>query len=556
VTEPIFNPNSEIPNINNQGLPVSPNFADNLGQGVRQIPQSPPPPIPSASIPPPPIPPASIPPPPISPASIPAAIEQIAAQIHTAPPIPHEDKTFWERIKEAISHFFAKAKSKENLDVLKELHPYLPTTSPGFSAPTAWGQLPVLPPPSWLQKNIPSLYALLNLLSGKQKTEMRDDATSPLTSRIRVQVKQNWWKNWYTLLVTKKDRLLFLDQLTTLLNSDIRIVDGLRLLKQQTQKKSFKKLLTSMIKDIEGGNMLSAAMEKYPRVFPTMWCNLIKAGESSGKLSKIMADLNKQQEDLERILGSIKGALVYPGFIVTMLAVLMGVMMTTIVPQIEGIYKQARVDLPGITKMIITTSRFTIENGLMIIIGSIIAVILFVILIKKIYLFTKAWDYLNLRWPVFGELNRERNLIVFADNMQLLLSSGVLIGDALTITSQVVTSINYQEEILRIKESITRGSAMSQAIGLIDIAREKFEKNFYFPLEFAQMINVGERTGNLVAVLTKSRDTYSDKVGHTVKNLSTLLEPIMIVIVGGLVGVFLLGIMLPFFGLGKVARGL
>ncbi len=433
---------------------------------------------------------------------------------------------------------------------------------------------------TWLEKNIPSLAFVINLFKKKETKNNVDltfskekkksffskvlsffkpknvstdyTPTNILDSQEYSESKKGVFDHIYTVLVTRKDKLLFLDQMSTLLNSDIRIVDALRLLKQQTDKWAFKKLLDSMLKEVESGKPLSVSMSSFSSVFPPMWINLIKAGEASGKLSDIIKDLNKQQHDLEKLMGSVKGAMVYPGFIVLMLVVLMTVMMTTIVPQIEGIYKQSNVDLPTMTQLIINFSRFIIKNGIYVLLGVIAVSIITIFSVKKIYISKKTWDYIWLRFPVFGLLNRERSMVLFADNMQLLLSSGVLIGDALSICAEVVPSINYREEILRVREEISNGNTMSQSMGLIDIAKEKFKKNFYFPLEFAQMISVGEKTGNLVNVLSKIRDTYSEKVSNTVKNLSTLLEPMMIVIVGGLVGAFLLGIMLPFFKMGQL----
>jgi type IV pilus assembly protein PilC len=360
----------------------------------------------------------------------------------------------------------------------------------------------------------------------------------------------------FTFLVTKKDKLFFLDQLSTLISSDINLIDGLRLLKQQSNKRAVKRLLDHMIKDIEAGSVLSQSMMKYPRVFPRMWIHLIKAGEESGQLAVILKKLNEQQTEQARLMGGIKGALVYPCFIVLMMIVLTVVMMTTIVPQIQQIYEQASVDLPLPTQIIIMLSEFVVTSGALFAAAVVGVIMLIITGIKKVYFMGKIWDWLNLRWPVFGDLNKKRNLILFADNVQLLLGSGILLTDALTIAADIVPSVGYKEEILLIKTKIMKGENMSKAMGLIDVAREKFEPNFFFPLEFAQMINVGEQTGNTNAVLDKVKNTYSDKVGNTVKNLSTLLEPIMIILVGGMVAVFLLAIMLPFFGLGKVAGNL
>lgn len=412
---------------------------------------------------------------------------------------------------------------------------------------------------SWIEKNIPSLAKLIakmkNLKKAKKtETKVEIDGTVKLPSKNKP-AWQRKFENYWLLFIRKKRLLAFLDQLSTLVSSDIRLIDGIRLLKQQNTNWAMKRLLVKIIEDIEAGKRLSDSLSLY-YPFPKMWVNLIKAGESSGQLAEILKELNEQQLAQSRLMGNIKGAMVYPVFVIGMLIVLMTIMMTTIVPEIESIYKQARVDLPSITQLIISFSRFIVQNGITLAIVMVISVILLVLGVRKVYYLKKAWDYLNLRWPIFGALNKTRNLIIFSDNLQLLLRSGVLLTEALTITAEIAPSINYQEEIIRLKEKISQGDNMSKTMGLIDTTHEKFEKNFYFPLEFAQMVNVGEQTGNINQVLSKIKENYTDKVDHTVKNLSTLLEPIMIIVVGGMVLIFLLGIMLPFFNLGQVARGL
>lgn len=434
-----------------------------------------------------------------------------------------------------------------------------PTEQTLQAGPPALGAEPAAEKGSWLEKNIPSLAKLVDKIKNLRKPKKEEQkVTMAGTVEQKPQKKKSFkqrFENYYLIFIRKKSRLFFLDQLTTLVASDIRMIDGLRLLKQQSSNWAMKRLITRMIADVESGKQLSESMNKY-YPFPKMWVNLIKAGESSGQLATILKELNEQQTAQSRLMGNIKGALVYPVFVIVMLIVLMVIMMTTIVPEIESIYQQARVDLPGITQMIINISRFTVANGVSIAIGALIVLILFIIAVKKVYYIKKAWDWLNLRWPVFGELNKKRNIIIFSDNVQLLLQSGILLTEALQTTSDIVPSINYREEIMRVHNKITQGETMSKAMGLIDPAHEKFEANFYFPLEFAQMVSVGEQTGNTNSVLNKIKETYSDKVQHMVKNLSTLLEPIMIILVGGMVLVFLLGIMLPFFNLGQVARGL
>lgn len=474
--------------------------------------------------------------------------------------------------------------------ITQTTEPPTPTATPQIDIPTTESQ--VKPKQSLLEKYIPSLAKLLNLFKRKKKTETQNDIAKQ-TEEKKIQLRskkppflkrfisffkkpaqamaqvdlagtlklsgskeRSMIERFFTFLVTKKDKLFFLDQLSTLISSDINLIDGLRLLKQQSNKRAMKKLLDHMIKDIEAGSVLSQSMMKYPRVFPRMWTHLIKAGEESGQLAEILRKLNAQQTEQAKLMGSIKGALVYPSFIVIMMIVLTVVMMTTIVPQIQQIYDQANVDLPLPTQIVIQISGFVVNSGA-VFAAAVVGVIMLIITgIKRVYFMGKIWDWLNLRWPVFGDLNKKRNLILFADNVQLLLGSGILLTDALTIAADIVPSVGYTEEILLIKDKIMKGENMSKAMGLIDVAHEKFEPNFFFPLEFAQMINVGEQTGNTNSVLDKVKNTYSEKVSNTVKNLSTLLEPIMIILVGGMVAVFLLAIMLPFFGLGKVARGL
>ena len=354
---------------------------------------------------------------------------------------------------------------------------------------------------------------------------------------------------WHYFLIGKKDMIQFLEQLSTLLSSGIRLVDSLVIIKQQSESFILKKLLEQLVAEVRNGALMSQAMAKYPKLFPEKWVSLVRAGEKSGQLEQILLDLSEDEQDQQRLVSALKGAMAYPMFVIVLTAVLVVYMLLVVVPEISEIYAKMHQKLPTPTLMVIAMSEFIQETYMAILVfigGIIVALKTSAHYLEMVRL---AIDWVKLRIPVLGSLRRKQNIAIFAGNMALLLRSGVLVVDALTIVREVVPSPLYKREFTKIIDGVTKGKKISQEMGLINLQKEEFIKNFYFPLNVSQMIHIGEETGTMATLLEKLKKNYSNQINLTVKTFSSLLEPFMIIIVGIMVGGILLAVILPFFSM-------
>lgn len=350
-------------------------------------------------------------------------------------------------------------------------------------------------------------------------------------------------------LISKNDLVNFLEQLSTLLSSGIRLVDSLVIMKQQAETASMKKLLACIISDIRNGALLSQAMEQHPRLFLVKWISLVRAGEKSGQLEQILLDLAEDEQEQQKMVSALKGAMAYPVFVVILTTVLVMYMLIVVVPEISDIYTKMHQKLPAPTIFIITLSEI-IQQTYPLIIGGFLGLIVGIKISSHFFLiFRELLDWINLRIPVFGNLRKKQNIALFAGNLSLLLQSGVLIVDALNIVRDVIPSPLFKNELRRIIGNVERGAKISQEMGLINLQKEEFIKNFYFPINVSQMIHIGEETGNLAKILEKLKKNYSNQIQLTIKTFSSLLEPVMIIIVGLMVGGILLAVILPFFSM-------
>lgn len=355
------------------------------------------------------------------------------------------------------------------------------------------------------------------------------------------------WFHYF--LISKKEMVAFLEQVSTLLSSGIRLVDSLVIMKQQSESFATKKLLAKLIEDVRNGALLSQAMALHPQLFPEKWISLVRAGEKSGQLEQILLDLSEDEQEQQQLMSALKGAMAYPVFVIVLTSVLVVYMLVVVVPEISDIYAKMHQKLPAPTLFIIALSEFLQQSYLVL-----LALIVGIIALLKtsahyLQMVRNAMDWLKLRIPVLGPLKQKQNIAIFSGNMALLLRSGVLVVDALRIVGDVVPSPLYKQEFLRILDGVTKGKRISQEMGLINLQKEEFIKNFFFPLNVSQMIRIGEETGTLANLLEKMKKNYSNQIHLTVKTFSSLLEPIMIILVGVMVGGILLAVILPFFSM-------
>lgn len=338
--------------------------------------------------------------------------------------------------------------------------------------------------------------------------------------------------------VSSKEKVIFTRQLSTMINSGLPIIQALKTLASQTRNETFKEILQTVVSDIEGGSSLSDALSHYPRVFPKVYVSLIKSGEASGKLDEVLLKLANQMESDYETLSKIKSAMYYPAFIMAALIAVGIIMLIYVIPQIQNIFAEAAVTLPLPTRILLWTSNTLRRFGLLILIALGVLVSLF-----RSYINTKEgrllWDSFKLKVPIFGKLLQKIYMARFTRTLGTLIAGGLPILDALDITSEAVGNVIYAEGIQKARKEVENGVALAEPL--------KEEANF--PVMVPQMIAVGEETGKLDEILFKLAAFFDSEVDAAVRGLSSLIEPILIVVMGIGVAILVASIILPIYQL-------
>lgn len=326
-------------------------------------------------------------------------------------------------------------------------------------------------------------------------------------------------------------------QLATMITAGLPLTQALELLQAQIKHKLFAKTLGDIVRDIDGGLSLSKSLEKYPQVFPRLYISLIKAGEASGNLDTILVKLADSLEEQVEFKSKIKGALIYPAMILLAMVGVIGIMIVFVIPQMKEVYVGLGAELPLMTQALIGLSDFVVEKWYI------------VILLTVAGLYAYRWFSKTLRgryiladlyakMPIFGKLSTQVQLTSYIETMSLLVSSGVPILDALDIAKETLSNIRFQEASAAVSRSIEKGMTMAEAV----------KRQPVFPVILPQMISIGEETGKLDEVLAKVGRSFSEESSNTVKNLSTALEPLIMIFLGVGVGFLILALIMPIYG--------
>ncbi|MFW6147145.1 MAG: type II secretion system F family protein [Thermodesulfobacteriota bacterium] len=336
--------------------------------------------------------------------------------------------------------------------------------------------------------------------------------------------------------VTKKDLVIFTRQFSTMIDAGLPLVQGLNILSEQMENKTFKNILKQITKDVEGGSTLADALNKHPKIFDALYVNLVAAGEVGGILDTILQRLAAYIEKAEKLKSRVKGALVYPTAVLIIGILVLAVIMIFVIPVFQDMFASVGRGLPALTQLIIDISNFTKSNIHFMIIGLIIF-IWAVRRYRKTSSGRKNTDRLLLKMPIFGELVRKVAVARFTRTLGTMISSGVPILDALEITAKTAGNSVVEEVIYEARTSIAEGQTIAEPLTESEI----------FPGMVTQMISVGESTGALDAMLEKIANFYDDEVDATVTALTALLEPLMMLLLAGALGPVVIGMYLPIF---------
>lgn len=337
--------------------------------------------------------------------------------------------------------------------------------------------------------------------------------------------------------VSVKDKAIFSRQFAVLVNAGVAIVRALNVLSEQAGNPKFRKVLQVVEKDVQQGASLSDAMRKHPDCFDKLYVSMVEAGETGGVLDEVMNRLAKLLEDMVRLQNQVKSALAYP-VTVGIFAVLAFLGMTMfLVPVFANIFEQLDAELPALTQFMVNLSNFLRSWKIFIPIGIIIGLVFGFRAYYKTPAGREQIDRLALKMPIFGPLNEKNAVARFCRIFGTLTRSGVPIVQSLEIAQETIPNVVIAQAIAAAKESVMEGGMLSTAIA---------EKKVFPPMA-VQMMTIGEETGELDAMMMKVADFYEDEVEQAVKALTSVIEPLMMVLIAFLVGTILLSMYLPMF---------
>lgn len=344
--------------------------------------------------------------------------------------------------------------------------------------------------------------------------------------------------------VSAKRLTLFTRQLSTLQDAGLPLLRSLQILEQQQKPGVLKNVLGGVCEEVEGGSALSEAMAKSPRAFNKLYTKMVAAGEVGGVLDVILQRLAEFMEKAERLKSKIKGAMVYPIVVVLIALIILTGIMLLIIPQFKEIFNDFGVELPGLTIWLINTSSWVAGTnagapfpgfGAVVVAGSVMLVPVAWWAIRKLGPGRAATDVLMLWTPVFGGLIRKTTIARFTRTLGTLVGAGVPILEAVTITKETCGNWVYERALAKVHDSIREGESFAQPL------RESKTCDAIV----VNMIDVGEETGEMDAMLLKIADNYDEEVDVAVASLVSLLEPLMVVLLGGMVGTIVIAMFLP-----------
>ncbi|MGD8883052.1 MAG: type II secretion system F family protein [Desulfobacterales bacterium] len=342
--------------------------------------------------------------------------------------------------------------------------------------------------------------------------------------------------SWLQPKVKEKDVILFARQFSTMIDAGLPIIQCLEILHTQQANKTFKRMIKEIKEQVEGGATLAEALKKFPKHFDDLFVNMIAAGEAGGILDAILRRLAAYMEKAAKLKSQVKGAMTYPIVTLIIAVVVLGIILVFVIPVFEEMFADFGGELPLPTKLVVMASEMVKSKIVYIIIG----IVILGFTMRKFYATEKGQDLaddLVLKIPVIGELLRKVAVAKFTRTMGTMLASGVAILEALDIVAKTSGNRTVERAIYDVRSGIAEGRTMADPL----------QESGVFPAMVCQMISVGESTGALDAMLEKIADFYDEEVDQAVENLTSLIEPFMLVFLGATIGGLVVAMYLPIF---------
>lgn len=384
------------------------------------------------------------------------------------------------------------------------------------------------------------------LISGKEEPSVVA-GEEPVEAERKSQKVVKAKKQFKGKAIKVKMLVIFTKKFATMIDAGLPILKTLQMLESQQEDKNFQWVVRSIMEDVESGSTLSEAFAEHPGVFDTVFINLIKAGETSGKLTLFLHKLVKQLERSEKIRAKVKGALSYPVILLCVAGAVIGIMMVKVVPVFQGMFSSMGHSLPGPTQLVVDVSDFLrnpAQGGVMV--GTVIGgYFLLKYLIKHNIKVKRFTDRYVLRIPIIGEIIQKSTLSKIAMIQGNLAAAGVSVLEAMDIIASTITNTVYTDALKIVKEGVSSGNQLSALYSTCDI----------IPPTFYQMLSVGEETGKMDEMFEATAQYYEEEFDMAVDHLTEALEPIMIIGMGLTVGFIIVAMYMPIFQMGNMVGG-
>lgn len=339
--------------------------------------------------------------------------------------------------------------------------------------------------------------------------------------------------------VPLKEKMVFARNLSVMIASGLTVSRAVNNLSQQTQNKNFQKILADIFEEIQSGKSLSEGLAKYPEIFGELFINMVRVGETAGNLDEVLKIVAVQLEKEHDLKSKVKGAMIYPAVILTVMLVIGIIMLTFVLPKLMGVFKDMNAELPMMTKVIISMSDAMRNNGLVLIV-CFAALVVFLQWFLRQEAGKKTASWVSVKVPIFSPIVKQSNCARFARIYSSLLKSGVGSVEALKIISHTLTNYFYQKALLNSIDDIQKGVSLSKVLS---------DNQNIFPILVSQIVQVGEETGKTEIVLLQLAEFYEDEVDQVTKNLSAVIEPLLMVVIGVAVGFFAVAMLMPMYSL-------
>lgn len=341
--------------------------------------------------------------------------------------------------------------------------------------------------------------------------------------------------------ISSKDKIIFAEQLAVMVKAGLPLIEALASLKEQTSNKDLVIIINELAIDVKGGNSFSQSLSKYPKVFPSYFVNVIRSGEKSGNLDQVLRRLADQMTKDYDLVSKVRGAMIYPSLILVALIGLVILILVYIIPNLKEIFNEVGAELPLLTRMVIGLADFT-KKFIILIFILLIGLAVFLKRSMKNSQYRLYFDKIKLKIPIFGRLYKNIYMARFSRNAGTLVAAGLPILEILKTISNIIGNELYRRSLEDIAKQVEGGAQISAAI----------KRHPVFPPMVGNLLSVGERSGSMEQVLFTLADFFDREVDNTTRNLTTILEPVMMLIMGAGVALIIAAVIMPIYNLVNV----